>query len=165
MNLNKISLPIDIIYYIVQFSDDYLYKGKKNNLLILSKPEKYTIEKLNKLCNHTNNVNLKSWGNYYKICMYDLYKKCSYVTLHNILKSYNHTEEFINSLMNDETTLHYISLTYYNLAKKIYNNDVLNLNDKKNCFLLFWNFCSFYFMKYNKKDLLKQINKIELYKS
>lgn len=150
MNLNKISLPIDIIYYIVEFSDEYLYKNKKNNLLILTKPENYTIEKLNKLCKNTNNANLKSWGNYYKICMYDVYKKCSYLTFHIILKNnYINSEEFIKSLI-DEETIHYISLTYYNLAKKIYNNKQLNVNDKKNYFLLFWNFCSFYFMKYNK---------------
>jgi hypothetical protein len=150
MNLNKISLPIDIIYYIVNFSDDYLYIIKKNNLLILTKSENYILDKLNKLCEKTNNINLKSWGNYYKICMYDLYKKCSYYTLHTILKShYTYTDEFINSLM-DEDTIHYISLTYYNLSKKIYNNDKLNVNDKKNYFILFWNFCSFYYMKHNK---------------
>jgi hypothetical protein len=155
MNTIETYLPIDIMYYITTFiKDEYWFSIKKNNILILTHSNKYIIENLDKLCENTDHSCLKSWGKYNKICMNDLYKKCSYFTFHTIINNMYDlfTIDFIEYLTNSNT-LHYISVTYYNLFKKIYKKLSLTDYEKKGFYSLFWDFCNFYYMKFHKIEI------------
>ncbi len=153
---NIMDLPLELVTNILKMTNDYDFILKNKNIMILTKPEIYIIDKLNELCKHTDYNCLKSWGNFNKICMTDLYRKCNYVTFRNVIIHINKMNDvFVSNFIDfilDVNTMHYITLIYYNLFKKIYhapNNCKLNLTntDKNNFYSLFWDFCNFYYMK------------------
>jgi hypothetical protein len=167
-----IELQLELVYDILKMSNEYDFILKNKKIMILTKPDIYMFDKLNKLCEHTDYNCLKSWGNFNKICMNDLYKKCSYITFRNLIIHINTIDnnfvsKFIDFIL-DINALHYITLIYYNLFKKIYNtpiNEKIELTniEKNNFYSLFWDFCNFYYMKNNKlKNIINNNNSIVL---
>jgi hypothetical protein len=153
-HFNIMDLPLELIYNILKMTNDYDFILKNNKIMILTKPHIYIIDKLNKLSDHIDYNCLKSWGSFNKICMTDLYRKCNPITFRNVIIHINKmNDNFVSNFIDfilDVNTLHYITLIYYNLFKKIYNtpnNCKLTHTEKNHFYSLFWDFCNFYYMK------------------
>jgi hypothetical protein len=162
---NIMGLPLELVYNILKMSNEYDFILKNNKIMILTKPDIYIIDKLNKLCEYTDYNCLKSWGNFNKICMTELYRKCNYITFRNVINHINaNYQNFVSNFIDfilDVNTLHYVTLIYYNLFKKIYNtpiNDkiILTNTEKNNFYSLFLDFCNFYY--FQNKNKINVIN-------
>jgi hypothetical protein len=149
--LRVIELPSDLVYKILSYNDDYNVKQNGDRILIYDPNYKIILNELNTLSALTDHNSVKRWRIYNRVCMKYIYPKCNYHDFHLLL---NHlTSKQFNHFIEIETInmMHRLSLNYYNLLRYIHktNYPVLNPDEKRIIYGIFWDYCKFYYMIYN----------------
>lgn len=143
-------LPLDIIYKILEYNDDYTLKRKGKRIIIYEPTYKIVIYQLNYLCSITDQCSVKSWRSFNNRCMKTLYKSINHHDFHLLLNELSAEEIDIFIELETVNMLHYLSLAYYKLLNYIHktNYPIIIKEDKCLVYGLFWDFCKFYFMCY-----------------
>jgi hypothetical protein len=147
---NTDKLSYEIIYKILEYNDDYTVKIIGDRIIIYEPKYKLILNCLNKLCSVTDKCSVKSWRFFNHCCMKVLYKKCNHHDFHLLLRELKHIDLFIN--IKTANIRHHLYMRYYHTLNYIYktNYPVINKEDSRLLYGLFWDYCKFYFLIYKK---------------
>lgn len=143
-------LPIELVYKILSYNDEYNVKQKGDRILIYDPTYKIILKEMNFLCALTDHNSVKKWRIYNRVCMKYIYPMCNYHDFHLLL---NHLSfKVFNHFVEIETVnmLHHLSQNYNNLLRYIHKTKYpkINADEKRILYGVFWDYCKFYYMMY-----------------